>query len=541
VLALSSALLVHALVGLAHAPLPQLIERAALSNAILAAMAIGGVWFVPSRASYTLALVAALLAVFFALGLSAPLSRLGLPISFFPFVLSVLLLLSAVRQRVTDQPPVLAEIAAEGPEELLLFHVSRRASSSDPYAPRCHLPFRGAWTCTQGVDGMFTHRGALRFAFDFEVYGDPDGALCSGEGARPEDYYCYGLPVLAAADGTVVAVESGVEDNAIGAVHPEKHWGNHVIVQHAAAVYSVVGHLVPGTPSVYPGQLVRRGALLGYCGNSGRSPRPHLHFQLQSGPSLGSPTLPCRFATAIARSGEVTTFVSDLSPIEGQAVRNLEPDGTLAAFFELVPGQTLSYRSGAQVEEIESGVDCWGRPQLRSRSYGSSLLYSRDERSFLSADLLDAQRSALRLARVALPRVPLEQLDGLTWSEWLPGRWIWGPLRAVVWDVLAPFSARAGVELFYRASLEHGRLVIVGTSQRESERGRPVVTTRAELVRGEGPVVLELCAGHRKQRAERVFSAPSAARQDATGAVRLHTDSARLRTSASPLSMGDGS
>jgi len=31
---------------------------------------------------------------------------------------------------------------------------------------------------------------------------------------------------------------------------------------------------------------VKKGALLGFCGNTGNSSEPHIHFQLQDGPSI---------------------------------------------------------------------------------------------------------------------------------------------------------------------------------------------------------------------------------------------------------------
>ena len=51
--------------------------------------------------------------------------------------------------------------------------------------------------------------------------------------------------------------------------------------------------------TVAVGQTVRGGEVLGLCGNSGRSPEPHLHFQLQSRAELGSPTVPCHFSDCV--------------------------------------------------------------------------------------------------------------------------------------------------------------------------------------------------------------------------------------------------
>ncbi|NOZ04709.1 MAG: hypothetical protein GXO92_08965, partial [FCB group bacterium] len=78
-----------------------------------------------------------------------------------------------------------------------------------------------------------------------------------------------------------------------------------------------------GSVVVVPGQQVQRGALLGYCGNSGRSPVPHIHLQLQSNPALGAPTLPVVFAEG-ARNGTVCTYFSPgkddrVAPLEIEA------------------------------------------------------------------------------------------------------------------------------------------------------------------------------------------------------------------------------
>lgn len=51
-------------------------------------------------------------------------------------------------------------------------------------------------------------------------------------------------------------------------------------------MYSVYAHLQPGKIRVKRGQTLKRGAVLGLCGNSGNSSEPHLHFQLQDGPKF---------------------------------------------------------------------------------------------------------------------------------------------------------------------------------------------------------------------------------------------------------------
>src|SRR6185503_19084314 len=62
--------------------------------------------------------------------------------------------------------------------------------------------------------------------------------------------------------------------------------GNSVILGHAGGIWSVYGHLQKGSVRVKDGESVKRGAVIGRCGNSGNSDQPHLHFQLQDGPRM---------------------------------------------------------------------------------------------------------------------------------------------------------------------------------------------------------------------------------------------------------------
>jgi len=69
-----------------------------------------------------------------------------------------------------------------------------------------------------------------------------------------------------------------------GELNPYFATGNLVVLRHAGEVYSAYAHLVPGSLKVKVGDRVRRGQVLGACGNSGNSSEPHLHVQVQDGP-----------------------------------------------------------------------------------------------------------------------------------------------------------------------------------------------------------------------------------------------------------------
>lgn len=88
-----------------------------------------------------------------------------------------------------------------------------------------------------------------------------------------------GTPVVAAADGTVVATNSSCTHNwgksySCGC---GGGYGNYVMISHAGGKMTVYGHLTSLTVS--SGQTVSRGQVIGYVGSTGNSTGPHLHYE----------------------------------------------------------------------------------------------------------------------------------------------------------------------------------------------------------------------------------------------------------------------
>ena len=169
---------------------------------------------------------------------------------------------------------------------------------------RYTLPLRESWLVYNGgMTRKTSHSWDIigqRFALDF-VQADARFARHTGRGTRLDAYFCYGKPILAAADGTVVTAEER-----IGAA-PFLGWGicdalarsfvgNHLVIQHAEGEFALYAHLIRGSLRVGPGDTVRRGQVIGLCGHTGHSTEPHLHFHLQDSADLfGGRGLPIRF------------------------------------------------------------------------------------------------------------------------------------------------------------------------------------------------------------------------------------------------------
>ena len=153
------------------------------------------------------------------------------------------------------------------------------------------LPFSGRWFVMQGGDTQNVNEhmrsSAQAFGMDFaKVGGVGQRQIAQGNAASVEDFYSWGEPVLAPADGAVVSVVSDRPDNPLGTKDEEQPGGNYVVIKVADSRFVFLAHMQRGSVSVKVGDTVRRGQQLGRCGNSGNSDFPHIHLHVQDSMEL---------------------------------------------------------------------------------------------------------------------------------------------------------------------------------------------------------------------------------------------------------------
>jgi hypothetical protein len=139
---------------------------------------------------------------------------------------------------------------------------------------------------------------AQRFAIDWMLL-DAEGRLVKGDPADVHSYPCYGVDVLAVADGTVVDTLANLDDQVPGELPDPKTInidnvdGNHIVLDLGRGRYAFYAHLQKDSLHVAVGDHVHRGQVLAKLGNTGNTSGPHLHFHLMDGASvLGSQGLP---------------------------------------------------------------------------------------------------------------------------------------------------------------------------------------------------------------------------------------------------------
>ena len=260
-------------------------------NFILTAIAIGGVFIVPSRSSYLWVILLTPLIAIVTSASTVVFWTFQLSIYSLPFNVVVLLFLYILKFRIRPTLRI-EEVSFQqySPERNLYTQLSSKKRFKNNFYFPVSLPYWGEWTVSQGHGGKQTHKGEWKYAWDF-VIKDFNDKTFSGFGLMKKDFYSFDKPVLAPADGVVENVVDHIDDNEIGDVNTVDNWGNTLIIKHAPYLYSKINHLKKESIKFKKGDNVKRGDVVASVGNSGRSPEPHIHFQLQANHFVDAKTI----------------------------------------------------------------------------------------------------------------------------------------------------------------------------------------------------------------------------------------------------------
>lgn len=164
----------------------------------------------------------------------------------------------------------------------MTFPVSDGQYSRNTYT----MPIRDQWVVFWGGTNEFNNYHYVyesqRYAFDLLMMHD--SKTYKDNPKRNESYDAFGKDVIAPADGMVLEVVNNIHDNIPGEMDESQPAGNYVVLQHVNKEYSLLAHFKNHSIVVKEGDSVKQGDLIGYCGNTGNSSEPHIHFQVMDSP-----------------------------------------------------------------------------------------------------------------------------------------------------------------------------------------------------------------------------------------------------------------
>lgn len=413
-------------------------------NGAFTGLALGAYLLAPGRWALLLSVATAALCGVLTVSLGELLQAVRLPLLSSPFALVTLLTLRGLQHRTVIRAPYFPPLPLQSPEANAEFVENMARRFGPPGVPEFCLPLaepaQGSWTVSQGNGGEATHRGAWEHAWDFEMVDD-EGFPFRGHGNRKEDYFCHNHPVCAPALGTVVLASDGIADSEPGTVNTSQPWGNAVVLCHAPNLYTVLAHLRPGSLRVQVGQVVACGEVLAACGSSGRSPRPHLHFQAQASAMLGAPAVPARFVHYQLGTAGCAQFVAFGIPNEGERLAPVPPAPTLGLLAALAPGQYLQFdlESATSPLRLLSEISPLGERWLRDLDRGDCLFFVANTHEVVFTCHRGPATAPLRLLLLALPRMAWLPTDEWRFSDSPPAAATLGGVRYWLYSLAQPF------------------------------------------------------------------------------------------------------
>ena len=382
-------------------------------NFILIAMALGGIFLIPSLESSVMALLAVAMSTVVLNAAQVFCGLYKIPVITLPFnvvTLSFLYVLGLVKY------PQVAKLIKSSPEETLDLHLANRQRFQGSQRTVA-LPFSGRWTVWQGFEGPWTHQDNWKYAYDF-IITDEQGRSYKDDGKKLGDYYAFGKPVLSPISGKVHKLVNSLPDNPIGQIDKINNWGNHLIIQDERGFFVEISHFAEGSIKVKEGEQLERGAFLGLCGNTGYSPQPHIHIQVQENYELGSDTLPFSFVNYTVDN----QYQSIGSPQVDTQVESLLGERSIYDQTTFKVREVYRYevwQDGRKVDELTLTVKIAPDGTFYFDSGKGKLYFGKYDGAFYFYSV-DGKDPYLETILLALPRFPLAFRPQLQWRDHLP-------------------------------------------------------------------------------------------------------------------------
>jgi len=319
-------------------------------NYILVAIAIGGIFLLPTIKNYILAIIGVLISVVLVDAMVIAFNYFSLPVFTVPFNIVVMMFVFVLGKMRYKEFNFDIKNTPEESFSAYLSNTFRFGSNKI----KISLPFFNEWSVYQSFDDEWTHKGKWKYAYDFVI--KKDGKSYKNEGLYPNDYYCFGESVASPINGYVVAIKSDLKDNIIGEVDRINNWGNYIIIKSDFGYFVEISHLMQNSIIPKIGEYVYQGQIIAKCGNSGYSPEPHIHIQVQKYGFIGSETLPFVF-TEYYKDNEL--FFNDL-PKKDSIIKTFITNKSMQLRFNFILDEEYRYdviKNDKKISEINFKVN----------------------------------------------------------------------------------------------------------------------------------------------------------------------------------------
>tara|TARA_B100000809_G_scaffold266634_1_gene330402 strand:- start:2907 stop:5114 length:2208 start_codon:yes stop_codon:yes gene_type:complete len=415
------------------------------ANFIFTAIAIGCFFIIPNTYSYVTVVILTPVVLLSSLAFT----KLLIPFQIKPYSLSfsvvTTLFLFVLNQRLFTKYLTVVTLQYYSAEKTIYKYINSLQRFKNEHLYKVSLPFIGEWNVSQGYDGTITHLGDWSKALDFVIEDSEENTYFipnnPKDGFSRENFYCYNKEIVAPYDGYVYDIINTVEENDVGDMDTSHNWGNTIIMNHLDGLYSQISHVKKDSFGVFVGQYVPKGTFLATCGNSGRSPEPHIHFQFQTSPFMGAKTFSYPISYFIERKGTEKSLKISEVPNENAFISNVLVNELLIIGFSLLPGQkiTLRTKNSDMLVHWEVFTDAYNRTHIYCKESKSYAYFKNDGVMFYFTDFEGDTSSVLFQFYLAAYRQLLGYYEGIKVEDKVPLIHFNKKIAQFFQDFLAPF------------------------------------------------------------------------------------------------------
>lgn len=339
-------------------------------NFILVSMALGGIFMVPSRISYLIALGGSALTALFTVALFKVMDPFNLPVLIMPFLLSTYFWLGGLGQRMDKNRGLLNLEFPVSPEITWENNRLNQARGINLDSTPVMRLFKGEWLVDQD--------------------SKTERVIFSKDVAENVDQQIY-----APTDALVLSLRNSAEETHIGPLHIvlNKGWGSFLLLRDRLGQYIFLPRLKSGSIKVKPGEWVNTGQPIATCGKLANNSKYCIYLQIQKGVMPNSDRVSYHLVNMLSHEKDkLRRFNLFYPPAKGDYVIEASRDEDIAQAMRLPPAEKKLYtitdpNNQSYTENLQTGMTPVGQPRL----YSSQDISAGYEESSLSLVLYDRQ------------------------------------------------------------------------------------------------------------------------------------------------------
>lgn len=385
-------------------------------NFMLAAIAVGGIFMVPGKFSYFIALCASALSALFIIVLYKLLFNINLPLLVLPFLLSTYFWLGGLNFRSTKNTKALNLDTPVTPE--ISWEKHRLETERG-----IHL------------DSAFISQ---RFLEDWQV--NYDSTIGRQYFSRVGD--AIDQPIYSPVDASVIEIRDSANPEYQKAAI-DAPWGNFIMLRDYLGQYIFLPHLKKGSIKTHPGAWVVAGQPVACCEKFNDEYR--LYILVQKGVRPSSEPLPYHLSHIISyKPSQPKKFNLFYYPTEGDHIWSAQRDNELAQALDLQSGLTLNYIVRVKNKSEFLSLQTGRTPQGQTRLYASrdrSIGYEQTQLTLAFYDSQGDKDNLLGLWALALGITPLTSQTDI-WED-APSLDLWplGLTKRLIVKLFRPLGA----------------------------------------------------------------------------------------------------